>query len=478
MKVILIFISIIASYQGLDANESLSSIFSQKIPSDIEKVKVNEMDILNLLNASFSNTSDRRSIADVFKKHYGQHQIEITHFWDENHQYVINGRVLSIDHELAEPFFEAFGSFVERVRISYTAIPIRYHKIIGKIVNTHCADTLFEFHAYICPDGALSEMRRPFKSVESVIYHGEWWNLGGLSLNFNELFPKMRRLNLTYTGQHLFDYRYPNLVELIANKPTSDDFVKIMDKNPQIFTLKINETSMEFLRILNKKLPELKVLAFTIPMRIKFFAGPTIQFEHVEELSILDKDQNMKTIGFAFKQLKKLEVYVEGLICDEWIAFIGNNTDLERLIITNGTINDTAIVKLSEKLGHLTEMEICNCDCNANSIEMLISSNEQMKSMVFRNRVGSEEFLKNLTNTLSQEWNVVRLDNNYFSISQSSFTSLGETPVDHEETEVIPASRSSSIIISNDITIFTTIIILLMTSISPNLCGLNEDQLL
>lgn len=393
-----------------------------------------DIELLKLLNTSLQNEGDYKLANEIFKKKFGQKLVEISYVSEENSKFLSHSNTLYIDHDLAEDFLKAFGASIEKVAIAYRFIPSFKQKKIGELVNIYSYENLLEFHAKFCKEwvkGVFDDMRKPFKNVERVTFDGEWKNLNESSMGFGDLFPKMRVLNLSYDEGYIFDHHYPHLMELHTDKLTSSGFTTLIKKNPQIRKLKIEDTTVEFLENLNEKLPNLEEFAFNIPNEFRQYNGSQIYFENVKEVVIKDKFDSFRADKLSFKQLNLFTLSANNLIDDEWIEFIGDNKNLNKLVISSGHLNDTKLLKLSNKIDSLTEAKIrFNVYTHATTIAQFIRNNKHMGTVTLTRTYESEEFFKRLIEILKNEWNIVPSNGRYSKIRATKLAST-TVPIKH-----------------------------------------------
>lgn len=406
-----------------------------------------DYEVLKLLNDSQQSESGHKEANAIYKQKYGEKPVEISYlkYSSENGPFISHDNSFFIHYELAEDFLKAFGDSIKHIRIAYNFIPPSKQRRISELVNIYCHATLEGFHAKYCgfiPD-AFDDMRKPFPRVERVFFSGEWEELNKTSLGLGELFPKMRILNLSYEKGYIFDHNYPHLVELTADKPTTDGFAKLIENNPQIKKLRVQDTSVEYLEVVNKKLPDLEVFAFTLPKEFSQYTGPKFYFEKVTELLIRDSFNGFNSKKFCFKQLNEFTMEAYDGINDEWIEFIGENKQLKKLLISAGELNKTSLMELTKKTSSLVEAKIpCNIFIYSDSIAQFIENNKNMEIVTLTTRKDPEMFTESLTKALKGEWEVTTVDGTHFLYILTKLKSTGEN---HNQNETENSTQSTEI---------------------------------
>lgn len=233
-------------------------------------------------------------------------------------------------------------------------------------------------------------------------------------LGLDELFPAMEVLNLRYNYGYIFQRVYPNLVELNTFNPITNAFNSLIEKNPQLKKLHVETASIPFIKYVQKTLPQLETFEFNVPVETPSYDGPVIEFKNLKALSIRDYPHNIRFGKFSFINLKRIELRVKDNIRDEWIALIGNNKDLEHLIISDGTLNDATLLAISKKIPNLIEAKIrCDAGISAKSVVNFIKNKKHMKSIVLELAGGSVSFFKALKKELSEKWKISSIDRHY-----------------------------------------------------------------
>lgn len=287
-----------------------------------------------------------------------------------------------------------------------------------------------------------------------------WKNLSENSLGLDELFPVMRILNLTYPlGGHIFDRIYPNLEELNAFNTPLPDLIKFIEKHPHIKRLRLRKSSVELLQVVNDKLPELEVFDFHLPKDLHLYQGDQIKLERYEKVGIRDYDHRNILGKIAFNQLKHLELTIVGKVNENWIEFIGENTALETLIIAQGDLINSMVLKLSTKLNSLIKADIwCYSDIEVDTIVQFLMCNAQMTKTHLTFTKSSILFIDALTKRLENDWTVTTADKSFRRIGISKKLPRVLEPIsnDQNSTETITANATENnnqgITISGNIT--------------------------
>lgn len=389
-------------------NFSTSSV---EVVADVDK---NENTQLLKLMYETQTPQHQQRAGEEFRQKYGEHSIEISYVSKDDANILISNGKIFVHFELVSQFLKSFSGFMKKLSIAYHLLPSGSHKEIGRLVNVHCSDTLKEFQAKNCENGAFDEMKKPFTNVTDVVFDGDWWEHSDDQLGLDKLFPEMRVFNFTYSGGYIYNRHYPHLVEVNTFATTAFEFGGLIEKNPQIKKLRVEETTMGFLNYVSEKVPNLETLAFNVPYDLAQYQEPAIQFKQVNDLSINDFHHHIKPGKFIFNNLKHFELLVDGNIKDEWINFIGNNKGLESLSITTGFLNSVTLASLSKKFTGLLKAKV-NCDSavSVKDIADFINNNHKMREITLNLERGSSAFFKDLIKRLGKQWKVTPFDMGY-----------------------------------------------------------------
>lgn len=140
----------------------LINISSVKAAEEDDKSEELVSAVLELIQVGL-DTDDNEKVHEEFLELFGDYGIEFNLIPKSEQHVRVKDKQISIDFGLASDFLTALGKSVKRISIAYNNAGESTGQEIGKLVNNHCAKTLEEFDAKLCPDGAFNEMRTPFK---------------------------------------------------------------------------------------------------------------------------------------------------------------------------------------------------------------------------------------------------------------------------------------------------------------------------
>lgn len=342
---------------------------SDKVPASAYNYPSNpDLDIKKLLKQALENADGHIKASKLYKANYGDALVSI----DNSSDYVYNVDIIHLNHNQAENFLATFGASVERLKILFKDIPKNKHENIIKLVSDYCSGTLIEFNLKSYNNGAFDKVQKPFNNVERVYFDGVWTETRVDSWTFNELFPSLRFLSLSYPGGDIYNRHCNFLTELRIIGRTSDDLNKFIRKNSQIQQLRIQVTTMEVLKTISETLHDLKSFEFYMPMVLESKVS-FIQFESIERVTIRDIEYNINSMQITFKRVERLKLHLSGDVDDD----------------------DSGV--------------------DAKSICKFLDSNKQVETLQL-NYPSSQLFFKQLREKLDKEWTIIFVNEDYSTV--------------------------------------------------------------
>lgn len=213
-----------------------------------------------------------------------------------------------------------------------------FTKILSKI-NKYCSKTLTSFSV----EGERSEIykkpKNPYQNIEEVSINSV---MMGMRLSkLNNIFPKMRRLDLLYANiyddicsMHFIKF---NQLEHLGITYWSDELTEeIIRLNPQLKSISMSGNyGAELWKYISKQLKQLKTLDMQYDLgyddnddKFKLYPDNLISFECVESLKLYESFQTLEKC-LSFKKLK--ECTITGSMDKSWINFVIKNPTIEKL---------------------------------------------------------------------------------------------------------------------------------------------------
>lgn len=408
-------------------------------------MKVETLNFKELLNVSNSSDLGHHLVDILYKWKHADKTVEISCIANKNIGIWNELNTIYIYDTKVEDFLKAFGGSIKKLSIVYIYISEIKLEEIGRLVNLYCSETLIEFQGRYFRDGSFENMQKPFKNVERVSFNGNWKILQGNSLSPDQLFPKLRTLDLTYTDGIIFDYNYPNLVELTTYIAPSSRFIKFIERNPQITMLRLKATtSVELLKTVNNRLVELDSLEFHWPNDFESYQDSVIQLNYVKNATIIDHNLQIRSGNIMFKQLEILRLKTTGQLDNAWINFIVANKQFKTL--NAGIFNDSTLLMLLLNVNSLIEANIrCDNSVTIETIVQLLESNSQMKRITLDFIRSSISFFDSLSKKLQNEWNVAPVEKSFKKISLTKLESLFDViePIENDKNSILSVEVSS-----------------------------------
>lgn len=293
------------------------------------------MDLLNVVEA---NEYLLEPSVWAFRQNFGREKIAIegSAFSLLNTAPVQKGRSQTIaiwNYDVALKVLHYFGDSISRLAINYYKMTPDQIANINHYIAEKCVERLREIEFF---SNSLDLITfKSFPNIETISFGSS--NIPN-SIDLNELFPKMRRLELEKNlNAHstIFSEHFPHLEFVVVHFSPTDNLLEkqievLLTKNPQIKGIQVICTST-FLQTINEKLPNLLTLDLKLvhsgifetyfePMHFpnlkKFFVAmrmvlhstpvniPFVFGEQLEEMELQMYKQviNQKWLNFAKKQ--------------------------------------------------------------------------------------------------------------------------------------------------------------------------------
>lgn len=287
----------------------------------------NCLDLGDLINVSNASTKLRRVATTVFASKYKGKELQIKPF--ENGRKCtktpsVSGDVIIIYRPIQGfQIVRHFGNLIKKINIdleiSSESVPSETMELPRKLilcesllahVNKYCSESLQKFvlrsECWINLSRSSFSFDKPKKAYKNV----EEVTIIGCSITgFGNTFPKMRRLELE--NIKLIDFKcivakHNNLEHLKLEGVFHlypNEVKQIVRLNSQLKSFSNDECNLDFLRLINKKLTQLKDLEISLTYK---YRNPKhlIHFESVENLKVHSNITFDWYKLFSFKQLK------------------------------------------------------------------------------------------------------------------------------------------------------------------------------
>lgn len=309
-------------------------------------------------------------------------------------------------------------------------------KTINGLISSNCADTLVHFETCNSQENVFDGITKPFKNVENVTLHGQFKTLRNANFTFDELFPAVRRLslpsieycNLSSVGlnlpklEHLEVHIHPyqplrftesDIQRILTANP---EVIEMLQRNPQIRSLKLGCSSRRFLQKINEMLPNLESLEL-IYFQESFSQNENeILFKNVKIFTIFTMFGDPKCIptNIHFEKFVELHTNVSPMEYNWWIDFIKNNKDLKKLHLDQGCADTRILDAITAMELNLVEISLTvDLHVGYENIVKFVKANKQVEIFRFLHhdptiilgvlaRIFNEE--------VSKEWTITELN--------------------------------------------------------------------
>lgn len=274
----------------------------------------------------------------VFRYKYRYHQLKITpkntlqarvteQFEEGQHQLTIS------DYQLAVNVLKYFGDIFQSVKFSYDWLTqkIRVNQMTQHI-GEYCSKSLKQLDLEMRHD-LLEKFTDPFEAVEELTIRSRTSSFNQ-SIRLNDLFPKLRRLNLVSvdaSNNTFINAEFPHLEHFSFHScdvTNNGNIRELIRRNPTIRSIEPQARDPSLIAYINQQLPHLENLTL-------FFdpGSDAVQFDNVRNLEIASFETIDSLENLSMPRLESLKMVYKSIHLDEWMAFFRKHTQLQRLHI-------------------------------------------------------------------------------------------------------------------------------------------------
>lgn len=231
---------------------------------------------------------------------------------------------------------------------------------------------------------------KPYKTVENLTVENNHNGYEPLP-DYTKMFPGLPILKIK-GYPFIFDGKFPNLTVFEANTISNNaNFTHFFTNNPQIKTLSVCESRIEYLKAAQDLLPQLENFTFIIPENFRSYNGPNFIFLNVKILKIKDEFQTFVQSKLNLKSLEQFTIDMSDiqLIENEWIHFIDKHL---KNITTTTRAN--GILKVSKAANYIQADIYVGTVFNIEDIMTFVKNNEKLQKFKFTfvYRTSKDEF--------------------------------------------------------------------------------------
>lgn len=402
---------------------------------DVQSYVLEALDFRDLLSIAQTNEFFSHLAQTIFKQKHSQKVIEIFVPHNNNDAQDIYATDDTIHVNSIQSIFRVFGRFgrlISKLKVRFIAnrygnFSMENQKVfssIGDAISLYCSDSLTQLSIDSSYPHFFDEITTPFSHVEFLELNGRFAKLGSSTLNFTELFPKLRRLSLKYItilDQSNFNWTIPFLDDLHVNTCIYETLAlnqteigEILECNPQIRSLSFNDVSQSFLITINKYLPHLENLQIGSTRRIysRDFEDGRVIFQNIKSFLTYWEMQQWPD-NIEFRNLTELSVHVsiEPEYNNWWLEFLDKNTHVKVFNVILGCLSDDDLKNLATKHLSLDEASLQLCrHVEDSSVLDFVQNNDKMKRIFFKKyeymEVSLETKAQALVQRFSDKWKI------------------------------------------------------------------------
>lgn len=327
-----------------------------------------DLDLSELLRLAETNSIPISELNEAFRRRYPDYKIDIEKLnlnssikYHENKQ---EKTVLIFDYKTTYDTLKYFGNSIKKLQITndywYCRIDLSF-VVIAKAANEYASESLTHLEtAFMCAQ-TFEPFVNPFKNVEffDFAYVETLHN----DKTFDQLFPKLKRLNVIFVNDAYYNYincKMPQLIDLkffidsMVDFPSGKaDIEGFLSKNPQIRSVESNQV-----RMINKFLPNIENLTL---YEFELRNDETLCFENVKILIMPNRMPLSQLKQISFPQLESLTMKFNLLDSATSEYLFGQHRNLKKLDFEVRIIetNDEAEVnRLTAILTELIEIKL------------------------------------------------------------------------------------------------------------------------
>lgn len=429
MKLFLLSFSIVlfscgcSSANGFNVRTGKTKTRFCDLDDDVLYIIFSKLDLTDLVSLVEVDSRLSGMANDVFRPKHKHSQLEIlAHrresieektvppFKKDRNQLIIN------DVGLALSVLKYFGSNFQKITFSYVNKSKMNDLLeIIEFLNDNGSKTLKTLDLNIAHD-FLEKFTRSFEAVEelNICSHTIKFNE---SIQLNDLFPKLRRLNLKSIGVSHFSFissTFSHLEHFSLRLSNSNDVTNIesvkelIRKNPTIRSIAARLDDPGLVAFTNQHLPNIENLT------ICSAPNDSVRFESVENFDFTSGDAS-SIDKLSMPRIESLKMIYDPKHLNKWMAFFKNHTQLRQLHIREKYLgNIYKLLRIFDQftahLTHLIDVSlgsfVCNQDAQIESIVAFFENHKHLNSCRFLDGDFEPEHQQILRERLANEWNI------------------------------------------------------------------------
>lgn len=387
--------------------------------SDVLFLIFSDLDIEWLLNTAEAFPKCYHLVRDVFRHKYSTYELQLkkqsdnssemklgTIFPDER-RFDVYG---TADFDLR--IIKVFGDIFHEIKIGFlNNVAYSRWEIVSQYVNKYCSKTVKRLELKFIDQKIMNYLTMPFEVVNefSCSIISDRLNT---TQPFNQLFPKLRHLNLylySSSDYRYFDCEIPNLEHLTVTRTQywrePDQIRGLLEKNPNIRRIDIISRTFppNYIEVINRLLPNIEHLTMTL-VNIK---TESIRFANVKSFNLAQIERD--SIGkLSLPNLKSFQLIYDSRFLGEWQQFFKQHSYISHLHLEQTTYGYLPIDKLLNDLPNLIDVHFkCVDIIPAENIITFIENHKNLRKMqlLFREVTDNDESL--LRKRFENEWIII-----------------------------------------------------------------------
>lgn len=396
---------------------SIDTIKLTDLDFDVLFLIFDHLDVPELIHMAAAHPNLKIIAESIFFEKYHDYEIRIIeaneHHTDEKFRINQHEKYIEFpDSDWIEVVLKYAGKWIQKLKIESDQLYDR-SKFVNEIVNKYMSESLISLNLNYIDTDTFEYFTMPFNAVEKLHFSIDEEVPSANMLPLNQLFPKLRQmyvsvwLDLDYS---FFDCEFYHLehVEVSVNYYNSKNQIKqienLLQKNPQIRIISTWHFPADYVKIINKLLPNLENLT------LHEFGSldENVCFENVKNFQLFEPLPNSLE-KLSFPHLESIDMEFNGN--EEWIKFFENHRRLNKLIINKVTENQ--LLEITSLLPNLVELEVYDTEffyMSAEGVIQIIQNHEKLLKFDFPAE-WFERFasVRKLNERISNEWHVKHL---------------------------------------------------------------------
>lgn len=348
----------------------------------------------------------------LFTYKYDEITFQVHHDIFESEPYYEKKNIIKLYNiDFALKIFEMFGNLMTNLKIDYETLPVKQVNVINEQITKYCLDSLKQLEVGYIVGDELIGLKGSFSKAEnvSIVNQSNELEIGILKtngMNFKQMFPKVRRLNfkgVSFTDPKCLEHNFPHLEHLNINlkEKNHENIEKIIQLNPQLKSISLNDASWDLLNKVNQHVPTLISLKLTNLDSDKY-ESEDIHFQNLKYFEFDDYTRSLEKSYISFGSLEEFDCYYS---FDKFYDAFIQNKHLKKIRI--GKINNEQLLEIAKKLTILEEMfTLYNTNESTEEIIRFLQKAHNLQLVVFAQIDPTTQTA--IEERLGNEWDIVK----------------------------------------------------------------------